>query len=94
VSRRSPAKGRDQRYFRGDVVERLNRLKDAGVIAGYQLPPRELGRLYVTEIAVRVPEAADPAFALMAVRETLRELPSFEELGGEIVLARSAGQAY
>jgi hypothetical protein len=62
------------------------------LIAGFRLAPIVRGRTYISEIAIRVPEAADPAPALEAVLETLRELSRFEELGGEIVLDRSAGE--
>jgi hypothetical protein len=75
--------------FRGDIVQRLNELQREGVIAGYQLPPREPGEVEVAEIAVLVPETADPVSALEAVSHTLRRVQHFEELGGNIVLDRN-----
>jgi hypothetical protein len=90
MTRSSKARRRDPRLFRGDIVQRLNELQREGIIAGYQLPPREPGEVEVPEIAVRVPGTADPVSALAAVSETLRELPQFEELGGNIVLDQSA----
>ncbi len=90
MNSRTRARRRDPRYFRGDVVARLNRLQNDGVITAYQLPPRERGQIEVPQIAVRVPEAADPVSALSVVSEILRELPFFEELGGNIVLDQNA----
>jgi hypothetical protein len=57
---------------------------------GYKLPPREPGELEIAEIAVRVPDTADPVSVLASVSAILRELRDFEELGGNIVLDRSS----
>jgi hypothetical protein len=89
MTRPSRARRRDPRLFRGDIVQRLTELQREGVIAGYQLPPREPGEVEVAEIAVRVPDSTDPVSALTTVSAILCELPQFEELGGNIVLDRS-----
>ncbi len=90
MNSRTRAKRRDPRHSRGDVVAQLNRLRNDGVITGFQLPPRERGEIKVPQIGVRVPEAADPVSALSVVSESLRELPLFEELGGNIALDQNA----
>ncbi len=48
--------------------------------------PREPGEVEVAEVALRVPDSADPASALTTVSAIVRELPQFEELGGNSLL--------
>ena len=82
------ARRREQRHFRGDVVQRLNQLQREAVIAAYQLAPREPGEFGVPQIAVRAPEAADPASVLDVVRERCVVWRTSKNSGGRIVLDR------
>ena len=78
---------RNPNRFRGDIVVALNGFMSEGVIASYEMSPRDRKGYDVEWIRIRPGDGREPEQALAIVREQISATVHFDKFGGTIELA-------